>query len=198
VIDGIRDPPAPSKPARHRGRQMRHRTQRPEARQSRRSARLSVRIGTIAGCAELADRGDVQTRSSTRTHADDSVSSERMVLHTACGYARSSTIVTRCRLVTVLGVAGPMSRRPPHRAARERRRDKPGDQLARAGVSLTCQVAVQRSQPIRYPGAARSALPPTATAPVLVLLVAGFEKYREAERSSDHRGRVLVPFQSER
>ena len=58
--------------------------------------------------------------------------------------------------------------------------------------SLTCRVAVQLPCLIRYPGAAWSALRPTAAAPALVLLVAGSEKYREAERSSDHRARVLM------
>lgn len=57
---------------------------------------------------------------------------------------------------------------------------------------LTRQVAVQRSRPARYPGAARSAHRPTAAASVLVLLVAGFEKYREEGRSSRRKGRFLM------
>jgi hypothetical protein len=62
-----------------------------------------------------------------------------------------------------------------------------GAVLTRADV---CSAVVQGLQAIRHPGAPRPVLP-TATVPVLVLLVAGSEKRREAERSSDHRWRVL-------
>jgi hypothetical protein len=103
-----------------------------------------------------------------------------------------SVIPPNLKSATAARLARPASGWPVSKLPGKRRRARPDCSARPAFVSLSCRVAVQHSQPLHYPDVAGSAVRSTVTAPDLVLLVAGFEKYQEAERFLHRKDPVLM------